>query len=156
MADKFSALNNITKDLTQKDFLGSDINVRAKKDFAYLCNQTGYNCLNNVGYQSVKTADEKVKSIGDFLIIGYDTAEKVASFPQKLLDPQRANTFVAVVVYKDDEVQDVLVFKASEFIKPKLFSIYKVLKNGTYAINIGGGLKESFKQYSFGYVLKNL
>jgi len=158
MSQELGILTDISKGLEEHDFMDSDINRQAKTDFKYLCTQTGYTALNNVNYITVKAATNTGdKYIGEFLVIGYDVKNKAAEFPQNILDAKKAGTFVGVVMYQGGEVKDVLVFKAAEFLKPGMFSIFKNLKGkGMYAINIGDGQNKNLKQYSFGYVVKNL
>ena len=146
-------LENITKSFDDTDFTDLPKNRRAKEDFKYLCNKTNYSALNNVKYLSVNG----LKKLGDFLVLGYSPADKMIVFPQDLIDVENRGLFVAVVVYNGDRVNDVLIFKASEFKKPGMFSMFKNLKKSDeYAISLGDASSPKLKEYSFGLVLKSL
>lgn len=138
-------------------FLDIPLHQNAKRDFKYLCSETGYTTLNNLNFQTVKTADSKQKYIGEFLVLGYVDGDGTLLFPQNLISIEDPNQYVAVVGYKDDKVVEVLVFEATKFKTAGLLSIFKNFKKtNEYGIKIGNITNEKLKQYSFGYVLKKL
>ena len=146
----------ITDQFKDKGFFDNPIHIKAKKDFQFLCAQTGYAALNNINYVSVKTiiAD---KYVGEFLPLGYNTKSKSLNFPKAIFNADKPDNQVAVVAYNAyDEVIDVFLFAAEMFKKGGLFSIVKSNKDDTYTVHVGDAVGSKLKQYSFGYVLKNL
>jgi len=140
-----------------RSFLDHGIHLNAKNDFRFLCQKTGYNMLNNVHLQAVRTADNYNRHLGDFLVLGCDIADKKIAFPSMLIDVEAEKQFVAVVCYNNGNVQDVLVFSVGEFKKPGMFSIFKNLKKeGMFSVAISNADNKNLKQYSFGYVLNKL
>ncbi len=151
-------LNKIISENAEIGFLDLPLNQKARLDFKYLCGTTGYTTFNNLNYQTVKTADSKEKYIGEFLVIGYNVESEIVKFPQDLLNLESENHFLAVVCYENNSVADILIFKAEEFKKFRLLpSIFKDLKDEkAFGVKLGGLDNTKLKQYSFGYVLKNL
>lgn len=146
----------LTDQFKDKGFFDDPLHIKAKKDFQFLCSQTGYAALNNLNYLSVKTIAAD-KYVGEFLPLGYKTSSKSVTFSKEVFDVDKPNSYVAVVAYNSyDEVIDVFLFSGELLKKPGIFSIVKFNKNdNAYSINIGDGLNSKLKQYSFGYVLKN-
>ena len=146
----------LTEQFKDKGFFDNPLHIKAKKDFQFLCSQTGYAALNNVNYLSVKTIAAD-KYVGEFLPLGYKTSSKAVTFPKDIFDTEKPNGYVAIVAYNNyDEVVDVFLFGGELMKKVGMFSLIKFNKNdNTYSINIGDGLNQKLKQYSFGYVLKN-
>lgn len=150
-------LQQLSKVLDDKGFLNEPINIRAKQDFLYLCNKTGYSAMNKRHFMSLSHADSGGRHMGEFLVIGYNTADKTAVFPKELINPDDDNNYVAIVCYNKDRVVDVLVFAAANFKKIGLFGIYKNLKGeGAYGVVLNDANTVAHKKHSFGFVLKNL
>ena len=154
MNNQLERLQQINEGIEGKSFLDQELHIQATKDFKYLALQTGYNLFVNLNCQRLTTADKDSRYVGDYLVLGYNMQDKRVLFPKGLINVENPDMNVAVVCYKDGDVQDVLVFGATNFKKIGMFSIFKDVKaSGAYAINIGDLGK--LKQYSFGYVIKN-
>ena len=150
-------LKKLSEENNEKPFLNDEIHQKAKNDFKFLCNKSDYTTFNNLNYQTLKTADSRVKYLGEFLVIGYNVEDGVVKFPKYLLDLEQPNRFVAVVVYKAGNVANVLVFNSAEFKNTGLFSMFKDLnKTSEFGIAIKDANNKNLEKYSFGYVLKNL
>jgi len=147
---EFDTIRDLMEGNADKKFLDNQIHKKARDDFRYLASQLGFTVLNNIDYQTVKTHD---KEFGDFLVVGLEMAKGTVEFPKRLLDAGKENLYVAVVGYKDSAVVDVYAFKATEFAKVGLFSMYKYnKKTDMYGITMPSG--EKLQKYSFGYVIK--
>lgn len=150
-------LQQLSDVLDDRGFFDSPIQVKAKQDFLYLCNKTGYSAMGKRHYMAVSRADSKGKHLGEFLVVGYNTADKTATFPKELIDTDAEDVFVAVVCYANGKVADVLVFAAASFRKIGMLGIFKNLKSANrYGIVLGDGNTLPLKKYSFGFVLNNL
>ncbi|MDR0975418.1 MAG: hypothetical protein LBM01_00465 [Christensenellaceae bacterium] len=149
--EDFSNLSSLVDRERPKTFLDSPINKQAKQDFSFLCSQTNLAALANLNFIAPKSAVEGVGSLGDFLPLGMEINDKRVEFPANLIDTASAEQYVAVVCYKDERPIDVLVFRAIEFAKTGLFSIFKN-KNGLCSIKIGDINSPKMKERSFGYV----
>ena len=143
MADFIKTIEKINEDLKDKTFYNSALNVQADKDFKFLCTKTNYRCANNTVYRTLTTLGNA--PVGDFLVFGHKLEDKMAWFPKEAV---KENLYVAVVCYADGKVADVLVFDANNF----KFKDNK--KTGMLGVKIKNVTK--LKQYSFGYVLKNI
>ena len=155
--DKLAVVKKINAGFEEKGFLEQSIHQNALKDFKFLCQKTGYTTFNNLNFQTLRTADNHNRYLGEFLVLGYDVTEKKVTFPAGLLDIGNDKCFVAAVCYSNGSVQDVLVFSATEFKKAGVFSMFKSLKKeGALSIGIGSPDSKNLKQYSFGYVLNKL
>ena len=153
MSNFIGAMDEINELLEERAFLGNAINVRAKKDFKFLCNKTRYSSFDNINYQTVQNMNSD--ELGDFLVVGYDMARKEVSFPKELLDVKNEKLYVAVVGYKNGNVIDIYIFKATEFAKTGIFSMYKYnKKSDSYGIAMPNESK--LKEYSFGYIMENI
>ena len=151
-------LNKLTQDREGVKFLAQPIHMQAKKDFQFLCGQTDYSYMNNVNFVSLRTANTANKYLGDFFVIGHELSDKIVKFPKEYIDLEKPNTFVSAVCYaKDKSVADVLVFPVASFKNTGLLSMFKNFdKTGEFGIAISSVDDKKVKQYSFGYVLKNL
>ena len=143
MADYIKTIEKIKEDLKDATFYNSALNVQADKDFRFLCAKTNCRCTNNTDLRTLTTLDNA--PIGDFLVFGHKLEDKMAWFPK---DAVKENLYVAVVCYKSDCAEEVLVFDANNF----KFKDNK--KTGMLGVKIKDVNK--LKQYSFGYVLKNI
>ncbi|MCL2756400.1 MAG: hypothetical protein FWE45_05125 [Firmicutes bacterium] len=123
----------------------------AIQDLRFLCSRTGYGLLNNVNLHALYNSESK--KLCDFLVIGHDTADKSVAFPIKEINVEDPNMYVAVVAYTNGQVRDAYLFKATEFKKPGLFSMFKN-KNGIGGIDIGKEAK--LRDYSFGNVINGI
>lgn len=137
----------------EKTFLEDDIHVKAIEDFKKLCSQTRTTVQKNINFWTMKTIDGNYA--GDFFLIGHDTAKTEAMFPKELLEGNNVKKlYVAIVAYKNSTPVDVYVFKVDDFKKTGMFSMFKFHKDtNMYGVMLTGN---KLKQYSFGYVLKNI
>jgi len=123
----------------------------AVQDLRFLCSRMGFGLLNNVNLHALYNSESK--KLCDFLVIGHDTSDKSVTFQSKEINVEDPNMYVAVVAYTNGQVRDAYLFKASEFKKPGMFSMFKN-KNGVGCVDIG---KESkLKDYSFGNVINGI
>lgn len=151
MFESADFIKKIADDVKEKTFYDSEINQQAESDFKYLCGQIGYNALRNVKLQMVKQHE---RHLADFAVMGHELTEgKAAKFPKDVIDSENPEIYAAVVVYKDATVVDIYCFKAAEFKKPGMFSIFSKGKT-EYSVDVSNPTK--LKQYSLGYVLKNI
>ena len=151
MFDSSDFVRKIASEVRGKSFYDSEINQQAESDFKFLCGKIGYNALRNVNLLMVKQWE---RHLGDFAVIGHELTEgKTAKFPKEVLDSEAEEIYAAVVVYNNGNVVDIYCFKAVNFKKPGLFSMFKKT-NTEYGVDVGNPTK--LKQYSIGYVLKNI
>ncbi|MCL2539893.1 MAG: hypothetical protein FWE53_00455 [Firmicutes bacterium] len=150
-------IKDINASFNTKTFLDQEIHRDAIKDFKFLCQKTNYTTFNNLNFQTLRTADNHNRYIGEFLVLGTEPPEKQVLFPSGYINTDDERQFVAVVCYNSNgDVEDVLVFRAADFKKAGMFSIFKNIKaRGAYGVNIALNAK-NLKQYSFGYVLNKL
>lgn len=145
-------IKGVLDSLKDKTFMESPLHVQAKKDFNTLCQKIGYSGFNNLNYMSVKY--ENTYYVGEFLVLGHNLTDKQVTFPKYLFDANNDKLYLAVVVYSNGTPTDAFAFKATEFKKTGLLSMYKYDKNtDAYSVGIN---PNKLKQYSFGYVLKNI
>ena len=143
---------DLNQKLADKSFSDKEVNVLAKQDFKYLCSQTGYNALNNIDYIRVEQMNKKII---DVFVVGHDLSNKNIEIPGQYVDVEKEDLYVGVVYYENGKVKNICLFKAADFAKRGIFSMFKYNKgNNTYNINLPN--EEKLKQYSFGYVIKNI
>jgi len=151
----FDTVKALNESKQTKGFLDNQLHQSAKNDFKYFCTRTLHSTFNNVNFQTVITGDSASLRLGDFLPLGADLKEGKVTFPKDLINIDDAEQFVAVVCYENGSVVDVYAFKTAEFKKTGMLSKFKEdAKRGTYTISLPGAGK--LKQYSLGYVLKNI
>ena len=157
MQDNLEVVKKISAGFEERGFLDQSIHQNAKKDLKFLAQKTGYTTFNNLNFQTLRTADNFNRYLGEFLPVGVEVSDKKVVFPAALVDLANDKQFIAVVCYNDGDVQDVLVFAVAEFRKAGMFSMFKnQKKEGALAIVIGDPASKNLKQYSFGYVLNKL
>lgn len=145
--------DNVKDDESLHGFLDLAINQKARNDFKYLCNHTNFLVKNNVNYYTLSKGD---KVIGDFFPIGYNLKNKSVNIPESYIDVNNGKLFVAIVCYDNEEVKDVMVFKANDFKSTGIFSIFKYSdKVKQYAIVLGDLSNKKLKQNSFGVALSD-
>lgn len=150
-------LKKLNAEFDEKKFLDDPLHNKAKQDFKYLCNKSGYTTFNNLNYQSLKTADSENKYLGEFLVIGFNSEEQEVKFPKYLLPLEQPNYYVVVVAYKGHDVANIFVFGSDNFKNTGMFSMFKDLKKTSeFGISLKDVQSKKLEDYSFGYVLKNL
>jgi len=148
----FGELKNDGIDL----FIDLPINQKARNDFKFLCSQSNFLVKNNVNNYAI-SKDGKI--IGDFFPVGYNVKNRSVAIPEKFIDVEKEDLYIAVVCYENEEVKDVFVFKAREFkhMGGKLSSLFSMFKHSSkvnqYAVVLGDGEKQKLKQSSFGVAL---
>jgi len=151
-------LKKLKNEFEDTSFLDDPLHQQAEKDFKYLCTQTDYSTLDSLkGYITVKTADSQNKNLGEYLVVGHEVKNKIVKFPISLVDVEKPDNYIAVVCYDNKKVLDVLVFDVANFKKTGVMSKFKIYKKtNEYGIVLNDINNQKLKQYSFGYVLKNL
>ena len=142
------------RDIIKEDpseFYYFPINVQAREDFKYLCGETNFYVAFNVNYFTLS----RTKKVGDFLAVGYNTEKSSCEIPLKYIDVNAPDLYIAFVLYKGSNVQDVFVVPAAEFASKKFFGPLKISKSdSSYKVSVKS--TEKMTKYSFGVVLNTL
>ena len=125
---------------------------QARQDFRYVCEQSNLFISTNIKLLALSRNNIKV---ADALPIPFDTAKKIARFPQNLVKLDDPKMFVAAVCYADGKPIDVLMLNSALFAHPKKF-IKADNKMGEFILKIKDIKKEVIRQYGFGLVVQKL
>ena len=141
---------------------------KAMDDFRYLCTQSYYVVLANMGLLSV---NKEQKQYANVLCIPFDVNKKSANFPKDQVKPDDPKMHVAIMCYSDGKVVDTLLISGATIVKEcrplsKFGSFFTSLFGGSdmiineegneYVIKINNINHPGLRKYAFGYAIGQL